>query len=199
MDKIESSIIPKLNKKIPKKHGVGMVTNTSWGTKRNCPSCSTHFYDLNKSPAICPKCKHTFDPAAVVRAKRKTARREAPEVNKEQVASTILAQKKPVLRNKEAKRAEVEEGGIGDIAEMEDVDDIESLQELSELEEMEEAPVSGDDADDESIIGELDKGGKALVGNVEEEEASALVKEIGDEEQESATGKKEKQKKKPKK
>ncbi len=26
------------------------------GTKRVCVSCSTKFYDLSKSPAICPKC-----------------------------------------------------------------------------------------------------------------------------------------------
>ena len=26
------------------------------GTKRICVSCSTRFYDLGKSPAICPKC-----------------------------------------------------------------------------------------------------------------------------------------------
>lgn len=26
------------------------------GTKRVCVSCSTRFYDLGKSPAICPKC-----------------------------------------------------------------------------------------------------------------------------------------------
>jgi len=26
------------------------------GTKRVCVSCSTRFYDLMKSPAVCPKC-----------------------------------------------------------------------------------------------------------------------------------------------
>jgi uncharacterized protein (TIGR02300 family) len=26
------------------------------GTKRVCVSCSTRFYDLTKTPAICPKC-----------------------------------------------------------------------------------------------------------------------------------------------
>jgi uncharacterized protein (TIGR02300 family) len=26
------------------------------GTKRVCVSCSTRFYDLTKSPAVCPKC-----------------------------------------------------------------------------------------------------------------------------------------------
>ncbi|MCB4379855.1 TIGR02300 family protein, partial [Synechococcus sp. MU1644] len=33
------------------------------GTKQVCPSCEAKFYDLNKRPATCPKCEHTFDPA----------------------------------------------------------------------------------------------------------------------------------------
>lgn len=185
-----------------KKQGARIVTSTSWGTKRNCPKCSTHFYDLNKTPATCPKCGHSFDPAVVVRGKRKPARREAPEA-KAEIIATVLAQKTPSLRKKTAKGTDAEpaaEGGIGDIAEMEDVDDIENLQELSELEEMEDVPVNEDDADDEAIIEELNTGGKALVGNVEEEEASVLVKEMEEEEQKSSAAKKAKPKakKKPK-
>ena len=30
------------------------------GTKRTCPSCGTKFYDLLKSPIICPKCGVSF-------------------------------------------------------------------------------------------------------------------------------------------
>ena len=33
------------------------------GTKQVCPSCEAKFYDLNKRPATCPKCGHSFDPA----------------------------------------------------------------------------------------------------------------------------------------
>ncbi len=40
------------------------------GTKRDCPSCGAKFYDLNKSPAVCPKCKHEFVPDAGVKARR---------------------------------------------------------------------------------------------------------------------------------
>jgi uncharacterized protein (TIGR02300 family) len=35
------------------------------GTKRTCEACEAKFYDLNKSPATCPKCGHVFDPAAL--------------------------------------------------------------------------------------------------------------------------------------
>ncbi len=175
------------------------MINPSWGTKRNCPSCSVHFYDLNKMPVSCPKCAHEFDPSVVARAKRKPVRREAPEAKKDAVVATVLAARKPAARKKDKKEADMEgtaDGGISDIAELEDVDDIESLKELSELEEMEEVPVNGDDADDEAIIDDLGTGGKALVGNVEEEEASALGEELDEEEEESAPRKKTKTKKK---
>lgn len=45
------------------------VTKPDLGLKRDCPSCGIRYYDLNKSPAICPKC----GASAVVPAKTKAA------------------------------------------------------------------------------------------------------------------------------
>ncbi len=39
------------------------------GEKRTCVSCGTRFFDLNKEPALCPKC-HTEQPAEQPRLKR---------------------------------------------------------------------------------------------------------------------------------
>ena len=39
------------------------------GTKRVCVACSAKFYDLQKTPAVCPKCG-TEQPAEVPRARR---------------------------------------------------------------------------------------------------------------------------------
>ncbi len=39
------------------------------GTKRVCVACGTHFYDLNKQPAVCPKCQ-TEQPAEQPRVRR---------------------------------------------------------------------------------------------------------------------------------
>lgn len=170
--------------------------NPSWGTKRTCTSCSTHFYDLNKLPATCPKCGHTFDPTVVVRAKRKTVRREPLEA-KTEISASMPALKKAVKKDP---KEEVDGGDDSDIVQIEDGDDLENLQELSELEEIEEKPANSDDADDESIIEELGEGdGKGLVGNVEEEEANALSEELSDEEKEGSTAKNTSKKAKPKK
>lgn len=46
------------------------MTKPELGTKRDCPSCAAKFYDLGKSPAVCPKCKHEFVPDQAVKTKR---------------------------------------------------------------------------------------------------------------------------------
>lgn len=52
------------------------------GTKRSCEACEARFYDLNKNPAVCPKCGHSFDPTAVIAAvaTRKIEPKVEPEV-----------------------------------------------------------------------------------------------------------------------
>ncbi len=39
------------------------------GTKRTCPSCATRFYDLMKTPIVCPKCGANFIAAAILPSK----------------------------------------------------------------------------------------------------------------------------------
>ncbi len=41
------------------------------GTKQTCPECSIKFYDLNKRPAVCPKCEHSYNPDAGVKPVKK--------------------------------------------------------------------------------------------------------------------------------
>ena len=38
------------------------MAKPEWGKKRICSSCNTRYYDLNKSPIICPSCGAEFDP-----------------------------------------------------------------------------------------------------------------------------------------
>ena len=39
------------------------------GTKRTCPSCAARFYDLMKTPILCPKCGVSFVAAAILPSK----------------------------------------------------------------------------------------------------------------------------------
>jgi uncharacterized protein (TIGR02300 family) len=50
-----------------------------WGTKRQCPECSTRFYDLQKDPVTCPHCGAEFEPESLLKARRpRVERRAAP-------------------------------------------------------------------------------------------------------------------------
>jgi len=58
------------------------------GQKQICPSCSAKFYDLNKRPALCPKCQTAFDPEEALRNRRIRTRApdyEADEEKEEKV------------------------------------------------------------------------------------------------------------------
>ncbi len=38
------------------------MAKPEWGIKRICSSCNTKYYDMKKSPIICPSCGAEFDP-----------------------------------------------------------------------------------------------------------------------------------------
>lgn len=49
------------------------MANPKWGTKRICQSCGAKFYDLQKSPIVCPSCSTEFDPEALLKSRRPRA------------------------------------------------------------------------------------------------------------------------------
>ena len=46
------------------------MAKAEWGTKRICHSCAARFYDLQRDPIVCPKCKTEYDPEAVLKSRR---------------------------------------------------------------------------------------------------------------------------------
>lgn len=56
------------------------VAKTELGMKLTCESCEARFYDLNKTPGICPKCGASNARPVIFKASRRTA--EAPEPKK---------------------------------------------------------------------------------------------------------------------
>ena len=56
------------------------------GTKRLCANCAAKFYDLNKTPIICPKCHTVMElPAAPTRPRPEPAAQRAAPVKEEAV------------------------------------------------------------------------------------------------------------------
>jgi uncharacterized protein (TIGR02300 family) len=50
--------------------GENQVANKDLGVKRNCPECAARFYDLDQSPATCPKCAVAFEPEVLLKSRR---------------------------------------------------------------------------------------------------------------------------------
>lgn len=96
------------------------MAKAEWGLKRTCLSCNAKFYDMNRSPILCPKCGAAFDPEALAKARRTRvvappARAAAAEAEDEEVAV-------------EADEKEEEEGVMEDTSELgEDSDDVEEV------------------------------------------------------------------------
>ena len=49
------------------------MSKPDWGVKRTCQGCGARFYDLNRTPIMCPKCGTKNDPAAPTKQRRQAA------------------------------------------------------------------------------------------------------------------------------
>ncbi len=118
------------------------------GTKRLCQNCGAKFYDLSKTPIVCPKCETVFVVAPVsTRAKPEAARAAAvvvPEVVAPETADAEFVSLEEA--DAEATGAKVE-GVEGD-----DIEIDPALDQDAFIEEQEEG-----DADVTDIIGDVDK------------------------------------------
>lgn len=47
------------------------------GTKRTCTSCGLRYYDLNKTPIICPRCMVEFDSESLFKTRKLRQRTKA--------------------------------------------------------------------------------------------------------------------------
>ena len=111
------------------------MAKPEWGTKRVCQACGNKFYDLLRSPIVCPSCGVEFDPEALLRSRR-SAR---PAVVKEE------PKKKAAPPPKEADD-KIEEAFDADL-EDEELDEETSGDEDSDSDPIEDASELGEDDD----------------------------------------------------
>ena len=111
------------------------MAKPEWGTKRVCQACGNKFYDLLRSPIVCPACEVEFDPEALLRSRR-SAR---PAVVKEE------PKKKAPPPAKEADD-KIEEAFEADLDDEELEDDV-STDEDSDDDPIEDASELGEDDD----------------------------------------------------
>jgi hypothetical protein len=84
------------------------VAKPEWGTKRQCETCEAKFYDLGKSPIVCPDCGAEFK---VVVAARPAPKPEVKEV------------KSPPKHDRRKRAPEGQDAGDDDDDEVDDIDD----------------------------------------------------------------------------
>ena len=55
------------------------MAHKNLGRKRRCASCGIKFYDLTKTPAVCPACGTEFDPEVLLKSRRGRAATKVDE------------------------------------------------------------------------------------------------------------------------
>ena len=58
------------------------MAHKNLGRKRRCASCGIKFYDLTKTPAVCPACGTEFDPEVLLKSRRGRAATKIDEARK---------------------------------------------------------------------------------------------------------------------
>ncbi len=117
----------------------GHVAKPEWGTKRNCQACGAKFYDLRRSPIVCPACGVEFDPEALLRSRRSRAPGAKEEEAKKLAAKKAVAEEKVPDKDEEAFDADLEDEELNDSEDLPDEDGDEALiEDASELGEDEE-------------------------------------------------------------
>jgi uncharacterized protein (TIGR02300 family) len=128
------------------------VAKPELGTKRLCGNCSAKFYDLNKSPIVCPKCSTVLELATSTRGRPEPARAAVAPAEEEVVTPETqeaefvsLEEADAESQGKKPAEGEAAEGGEDEI-EMD-----ESLDDAAFIEEQEEG-----DEDVTDIIGDVE-------------------------------------------
>ena len=141
------------------------MSKPEWGIKRVCPSCSIKYYDFNKSPIICPKCKSEFDPDLLLKSRKGRSIATKTEINE---VSSDVQKEDETLEN--------------------DINSIENDEDILEIDD--ETDIQDDDVDNdiEEKINTDDDDLEIIDDSLEDKDNFSL--EIGDEDDESNKNKK---------
>ncbi len=122
------------------------------GTKRTCPSCAARFYDLLKSPILCPKCGTSFMAATILPSKS-----DFP-------SSAPAPAPKPREQEEEVETADVELVSLEDAEAPDVVDD-----ETAGIEDVDLGEEAGDDAaeEDDTFLVEEEEEGDNMSGLID--------------------------------
>jgi uncharacterized protein (TIGR02300 family) len=122
------------------------VAKTEWGSKRICLNCGARFYDLNRTPIVCPSCETVFDPAA----------NSKPRRSRSPAKAAAAAAAVPVVAVVKPDEVEVEDDDSADEGVVVVADDSDDDEEESES-AIEDVSELGDDDMSDVIDTEIDE------------------------------------------
>jgi uncharacterized protein (TIGR02300 family) len=124
------------------------VAKPEWGKKRVCPSCATKFYDLRKSPIVCPSCGEQIDPDSGGKSKR--SRGSGKDTGGKAAAAAGTAAAAPAAEaEEELESVEADSGEYGEESE-------DTSEDYGVDEDLEDADDLGEDQFSEVVSGEED-------------------------------------------
>ncbi|MGH6921344.1 MAG: TIGR02300 family protein [Geminicoccaceae bacterium] len=102
------------------------MAKPEWGSKRVCLSCGARFYDMKRTPIVCPACETVLDPAANSKPRRSRTPAKAPVAVAAVVATVVALEPDEVETDDEVPVAddseEESESAIEDVSELGDDD-----------------------------------------------------------------------------
>jgi uncharacterized protein (TIGR02300 family) len=101
---------------------VATLANPDLGAKQICPNCQSKFYDLNRRPAVCPKCGEQFDPEEALKSRRVRARAITPDYDSDDEKETPAPKEVDGYEDEVDETPEIDEAAEADVVETDDED-----------------------------------------------------------------------------
>lgn len=105
------------------------MAKPEWGVKRTCQSCGARFYDMARTPIVCPKCAAVVEPEVTFKPRRQAtpAEPKAPPIilaDDEAVDLDVAAEDLDVVDAEDAEETATEGEEEEDGALIEDASDL---------------------------------------------------------------------------
>lgn len=102
------------------------MAKPEWGMKRTCTSCGCRFYDMTKTPIVCPKCEATVEPETPFKVRRSGVPADAKAASARAAKAAAAAIKSPDVEEEDPDALDSDDEGA-------DEDDSGLIEDASDL------------------------------------------------------------------
>ena len=106
------------------------MAKPEWGEKRICLDCGAKFYDMQRSPIVCPSCETEFVPVVTTRSSRAKAPAPAP---KPKLVKPVVADEDAALVTDDDEEETPDDPALEILGADDDEDDDDLIEDVSDL------------------------------------------------------------------